>query len=452
MRWLVVSEVSRGGRPVEVVATLVAAAQLVAACGGSGEVTDPVSTGASPAAVTDSVSVADGWDGIEVWSREPCREPEQSPFWEWEASRSWVELEMMAYTDVVVRVSSIEVLGAERRKSELVDGDIDEGAPWLEEWCSTWLEMQVSEVLFQDHASVTSDGVGMPLPDPPFTITVMDSHQRLVSLERGFSEIAERPETWVFGLLRGSSSDLVGQPGKSYGFTLALIASDIADRVFFPDPVTAEAASSRLVVVRDRLGASSIIEVVATYRRERGDRWLSTFADVYPPREPEWDDDDDGLESMPFGLPAELLAEVEAIGVEYRPNLIGAWTDHDFGGVIAIESSTGSRVGFGLSLAVEGFVLPIARYPGEELSIMLVESPRGLDTPIELGTISGVDPGDIAVIDIDVTTDADVTVTSIGTRRPTELELDAALILYGIQPDGSINPDAMAQPMTADDN
>ena len=120
--------------------------------------------------------------------------------------------------------------------------------------------------------------------------------------------------------------------------------------------------------------------------------------------------------------------------------------------MIAIESATGSRLGFGLSLAVEGFVLPIARFPGEELSIMLIESPRGLDTPIELGTISNVAPGEIAVIDIDVTTDADVTITSIGTRRPTDPELDSALMLYGVQPDGSINPDAMVQPMTADDD
>ena len=332
MRWLFASGVSHGGRPGGVVAALVAAALMVAACGGSGEVTDPVSTGELEAAVTEPVSVADGWDGIEGWSSEPCTEPEQSPLWEWEASRSWVELEMFASTDVVVRVSSIEVLGAERRKLELVDDDREEGAPRLEEWCSTWMEMQVSEVLFEDFASAQSDDHGMPLPDPPFTITVMDSHQRLVSLERGFGEIGERPETWVFGLSRGPSSDLVGQPGKSYGFTLALIASDNADRVFFPDPGIAEEASSRLVVVRDRLGASGMIEVVDTYRREQGDRWLSTFADVYPPREPDWDDDDGGLESMPFGLPAELLAEAEAIGVEYRPNLSGAWTDRDFVG------------------------------------------------------------------------------------------------------------------------
>lgn len=43
---------------------------------------------------------------------------------------------MMAWADVVVRASSVEVLGAERRELDLSDEDRKEGQPRLEGWCS----------------------------------------------------------------------------------------------------------------------------------------------------------------------------------------------------------------------------------------------------------------------------------------------------------------------------
>lgn len=441
------------GRPDRLMALGLVAAVVVSACAGSDErISDGAETSPSLSA-GDGVgrSSSDDRAMVEEWSDESCRDEEHSTLWEWVSeSGDRVEVAGMAQSDVLVRVSSIEVVGAVRIPVDTsVDGDIDDGMPTMEVSCVAWLELGVSEVLFADYEHSEYRDLSARVPAVPSVIRVADTWPALVALERGFEDIAARPESVVVGLTAGPGPAIVAEPGRWPDFELSIVANEAADWMWYPDAAVARAASDRMATVRQRLGVTSIVELVAAFRSDLP-WWQEEFPDLYPPPERAWDQDDE-LASMPFGLPAEVLAELEVIGVDVRPNLIGFRDDSHFGGSIAIESTSGSRVGFGLSLNVEGFVAPIARFADEQLSVMWMPSSDEHASPVEIGVVRDVAPGQIAVIEFDVPLGGETTVTSISTRLPTVEELQLALTMFGVRPDGSIDPDAFAQEQRADD-
>jgi hypothetical protein len=380
--------------------------------------------------------------GTSGWSEIPCAEHEFVLEREFPPGDG----KMLGLSEVVVRVASINVIGANRYDHS--DDEIDRpDEPFV---CQSLLRLEVTDVLYEDYTDNIFGGDFPALPEPPFTITASDQFG-LVSVERGFADVQARSDELVVGVRRTRDDALA--PDRQGAFTLVLLATADASEVFNPDLAQAQLDSARFREIRDRLGVAAAVDLVRAYRSDEDRRmWREMFADLYPSVEeaseaaPSWRELDPSERWLGYdpayddGVPDEELDSFEAIGLDIRIGYVGFDDVADFGGVVAVVSDAGRSHSFGLSLAVESHVVPSLRLPGEELKLMLSESPMvDSDGELEIGRVTGVRPGQVAVIEIEATPGGEVRVVSVTERPPTDAELQAAAA-YGIQPDGSIDP------------
>lgn len=380
--------------------------------------------------------------GTSGWSEVPCAEHElvlerESPVHDGQ---------MLGLSEVLVRVEKVDVIGA-RRIDNSGDNLDRPDEPFV---CKTVLHLDVTEVLYEDYTDNIFGADFPALPEPPFSITVEDQFG-LVSVERGFADVQARSGEVLMALHRTRGDTLT--PDRQGSFFLTLLATADASEVFNPDPVQAELDSARFREIRDRLGVTSTVDLVCAYRSDEDRRmWRKMFADLYPSVEdspeasPSWLELDPTERWLGFDpayddrVPDEELANFEAIGLDFRIEYVGFDDVADWAGVVAVVSDAGRSHSFGLAPSVESHVALTLRLRGEELRLMLSESAMvDGDGEIEIGRITGVRPGYVAVIDITATPDGKVDIISVTERPPTDNEL-AYAANYGIQPDGTIDP------------
>lgn len=418
---------------------------LAVACGdtsGTGD-SDAVSSATLPPGSADTATDQRSYDATfdPGPSSIPCTEDEL----EYERAHPSHDGNMLGFTEILVRVTSIEVIGAMR-----FDDGVGEDIWGDGKVCQTWVTITAEQVLHEDYTFNMSERDYPPLPAAPFVLTAYDTYG-LVSVERGFDDVQRRTKELVVGLHRGPSATLAAALGEDVGFLLTLIATEDATEVFNPDPDIADAASHRFTQIRDRLDLSDTVDLVTAYRElvETG-QWLELFADLYPEfqehQEPSWHDLPPDERSLGYegGLPDDVRADMEAIGLDIQINYI-EYEPGDSAGTLSFISEAGRGHNFSLATSVESHLVPTIRLPGEEL-VVAWEDAHGR-SEIEVGRVTGIDRGQIAVIRIDTTPD-DVRITSITSRPPTDLELQAAAS-YGINPDGTLGPsptDRLAQP------
>lgn len=382
--------------------------------------------------------------GTSGWSEVPCAEHEL--VLERESTDYPNDGQMLGLSEVVVRVASLDVIGATRYDHSGDNLDRPD-EPFV---CQSLLRLEVIDVLYEDYTDNIFGGDFPALPEPPFTITARDQFG-LVSVERGFADVRRRSDELVVGLHRTSGDTLTADQHGS--FFVTLLATADASEVFNPDPVQAERDSARFREIRDRLGVTATVDLVREYRSDEDRQmWRKMFADLYPSVEdspeasPSWHELDPSERWLGYdpaydgAVPDEELANFEAIGLDFRIDYVGFDDVADWAGVVAVVSDAGRSHSFGLAPSVESHMALTLRLRGEELRLMLSESAMvDGDREIEIGRITGVRPGHVAVIDITATPDGKVDIISITERPPTDNEL-AYAANYGIQPNGTIDP------------